>query len=86
MNRVQQHCAYCHKRAKNTGGWRYAPIFCGIACEEEYRKEHERRLKIDPAYASQDRRHLIMMIIYLTLFGLIPFLGMAYILILGVLR
>lgn len=78
MTPLQKYCANCGKRAKNTGGWRYSPIFCNDQCEKAYHEKHLQRLKIDPKYAAETKKWSIISAIYLLLFGALPILVLIY--------
>ena len=74
MAKLQTHCAFCGNKAKNTGGWRYAPIFCSGKCELEYdRIAKEKELK-NPNY-SRDRK---LSWVFSILFILFPFIVLFY--------
>jgi len=78
MALLQKYCANCGKRTKNTGGWRYSPIFCSIQCENEHEEKHRQRLKDDPKYATEYKRASYFTGVYLILFGVIPILVLVY--------
>lgn len=75
---AQKYCAFCGKRTKNTGGWYYAPIFCSTVCERAYRQKHELLMKTDKKYAAESKRYSALAIIYIFIFGILPFLVLMY--------
>ena len=52
MTALQKYCATCGKATKNTGSWRYSPIYC-IQCQIKEENDNKKRLKTDHIYAKQ---------------------------------
>jgi hypothetical protein len=78
MAALQKYCAYCGKRTKNAGFWRYSPIFCNHSCEELHLQRHKQLIKDNPKYASRDKIGTYAVIGYLLVFGVLPIMILLY--------
>lgn len=83
MTQLQKFCAYCGKRTKNTGGWRYAPIFCSVECEKKFDEKHQKRLREDVQYAKEDKRNSVFFALYFVIFGVVPIIVFIGVLLFG---